>query len=62
VIGRDFPTVIFGVSAVTAGVVSLWLPETGNLEMTDQLYEVEKQAQTEEERLKEKRHSLKDGL
>jgi len=44
---------------LAAGFVCLALPETGKLEMVDQIYEIERQVA--EERLKDKRNSTVDA-
>ncbi|OXA43589.1 hypothetical protein Fcan01_21495 [Folsomia candida] len=61
-IGKDFASVIFGVSAVAAGLVALGLPETRVLEMADNVHEVEKQAVEIKEKRRMSRMSITDGL
>lgn len=44
---RDLPTIIFGVVAVGGGLVSLMLPETKTLDLSDKVTQIELQAQDE---------------
>lgn len=42
---RDLPSLIFGGMAIFGGIVSLLLPETRTLEMSDKITEIEEQQQ-----------------
>jgi len=44
----DLPSIIFGVTGILSGVVTLFLPETKDSELMDNIQGVEKQGKTEE--------------
>ncbi|ODM93122.1 Solute carrier family 22 member 3 [Orchesella cincta] len=54
---KDLPTLIFGIVAVLGGFVSLMLPETKTLEMSDKVFEIELQAEEVKAKERERRQS-----
>lgn len=52
---RDLPTIIFGTVAVVGGLVSLLLPETKTMEMSDKVVEIELHAEAEVKAKEERR-------
>ncbi|CAL8128169.1 unnamed protein product [Orchesella dallaii] len=54
---KDLPTLIFGIVALVGGFVSLLLPETKTLEMSDKVFEIELQAEEVKQKERERRQS-----